>query len=144
MKYFRKLTLLAAFLSLFAAVSCAGGKNMQESDLLHRTFVLETVDGQPFAASLAKPEIAFGENFRVYGQVCNRYTGQGTLTGNVLTVSQMASTKMLCADDALNKLEYEFSQLLMDGMAVELSGDTLSLEGGGRTLTFKASGSAQQ
>lgn len=139
MKHSRKISLLVIGLALFASVSCAGGNKMKEADLMHRRFVLESVDGVAFASKFRTPDIEFGENFRVTGQVCNRYMGQGKLANDVLTVEKMASTLMMCPDEALNKLERDFSELLRNGVKTEFTGDTLTLSGGGRTLVYKAS-----
>lgn len=129
--------MLVVSLGLVAVAGCANGKTPAQSDLLHRRYVLETVDGKPFAATERTPDIAFGEGFRVFGGICNRYTGQGELSGNVLTVKQMASTKMLCAEDELNDFEYRFAQMLMAGAVMDLSGDRLTLTQGGHTLVYR-------
>lgn len=139
MEHSRQFSLLAVSFALFATVSCAGGNNITESDLMHRRFVLESVNGAPFKSEFRTPEIEFGENFRVYGQVCNRYMGQGKLAGDVLTVAQMASTMMLCPDDALNKLERDFSEMMQNGAKAEFSGNTLTLSGSGQKLVYTAS-----
>lgn len=124
-------------LCFLAVAGCAGGKAPAQADLLHRRFVLESVDGQPFVSKQSAPDIEFGENFRVYGRVCNRYTGQGELSGGVLTVKQMASTKMLCLEEALNAFEHQFAQMLAAGAAVDLSGNRLTLKGDGRVLVYR-------
>lgn len=139
MKHTRFFSFLAIGLALLASVSCAGGSNMKEADLMHRRFVLESVNGTPFNSSFRTPDIEFGENFRVYGQVCNRYRGQGKLAGDVLTVAQMASTLMMCPDQALNKLERDFSEMLRNGAEIKFVDNTLTLSGNGQTLVYKVS-----
>lgn len=124
--------------TLFALVSCAGANGVKEADLTHRRFVLETVDGVPFRSSFRTPEIEFGEHSRVFGQVCNRFTGQGEFAGNLLTARALASTRMFCSDEALNKLEWDFSEMLQNGVKITLTEDTLTLSGNGRTLVYKA------
>ena len=127
----------ATCIALVLAAGCAAGKTLTQADLLHRRFVLESVDGKPFTHERA-PDIEFGEGFRVYGAVCNRYTGQGELKNDVLFVKQMASTKMLCADGTLNTLEQDFARMLQDGATVEFADNTLTLRQGGRVLVYKA------
>ena len=105
--------------------------------LLHRRFVLESVDGAPFAAGERVPELEFLEGFRVAGGFCNRFMGQGELDGGVLKVAQMASTKMLCVDEALNTLEGLFATMMQEGAAVAFDGTALSLSQGGRVLGWK-------
>lgn len=129
---------LCIIFSALFSIGCAGAKGVKEADLSNRRFVLESVDGKAFTSANRTPDIAFGENFRVQGGICNRYTGQGVLAGNVLTVKQMASTKMLCVDDALNKLETQFAQMLHAGAEVTLDGKTLTLRQGGHTLVYTA------
>lgn len=115
---------------------CAGAKAPSREDLMHRRFVLSEVDGKAFSGAERVPDIAFDENFRVYGAVCNRYMGQGELAGDVLTVRQAASTKMLCGDDELNNLETLFHQMLQAGAKIDLSDASLTLRQGGRALTY--------
>lgn len=133
----RKLTISALCFTFLLAAGCAGSKNMNQKDLLHHRFVLESIDGVPFESSVRTPDIEFGEGFRVYGGICNRYTGQGELADNVLTVKQMASTKMLCADDKLNKFEGQFAQMLSAGAEIAIEGNTLTLKQGGHVLVYK-------
>jgi heat shock protein HslJ len=125
------------FAPVFLAAACAGAKAPAPDDLVHRRFVLVSVDGLPFAASKA-PDIAFNEGFRVSGQICNRYMGQGKLEGGVLAVAQMASTKMLCADGALNRFEARFAAMLTAGAEADLSGGILTLRQGGHVLVYAA------
>ena len=123
---------------LFLASACAGAKTLSQADLAHRRFVLASVDGVAFAPAPGAPDIEFGEGFRVYGRICNRYSGPGTLENGVLTVERMISTKMLCPDAALNEFESLFARMLRDGVQVELSGKTLTLRGGGHVLVYTA------
>lgn len=123
---------------VLTAAGCAGCKTLAPKDLENRRFVLASVDGKPFKTALNTPDIQFGEGFRVSGGMCNRYMGQGKLVGNVLTVSPMASTRMLCPDDELDKLETLFGRMLEQGAEVSFDGNTLSLKQGGNTLVFTA------
>ena len=124
-------------LPIFVMAACANAKALPVADLEHRRFVLASVDGVPFSASKT-PDIAFTEDFRVSGQMCNRFMGQGLLDNGILKVSQMASTKMFCADAALNSVEDMFSSMLMAGSEAEFSGNILTLRQGGHVLVFTA------
>ena len=126
--------LLAACGAKNAAPDQASGVNKQ--DLLHHAFVLAGINGKPFVKKERLPTLEFTEGFRVSGAMCNRFTGQGELENGVLTVRQMASTRMLCADQELNRLESDFSNMLMDGATVTLSGKTLTLGREGYVLEF--------
>ena len=128
--------------ALLVAVGCVGGQKPVLADLELRRFVLESVDGVPFCAS-RMPEMAFDENFRVSGQMCNRFMGQGKLENGVLTVAQMASTRMFCAEEALNHAENRISSMLMAGAEVELTDGILTLRQGGHTVTFTAADRVQ-
>ena len=111
-------------------------KTVTADDLASQRYVLESVDGVAFANKERTPEISFDATMRVAGQVCNRFMGQGTLRDGVLTVPQMASTMMLCADPKLNAMEQEFAKLLRDGARLQLDGDNLSLSNDLTTYTF--------
>lgn len=131
-------TAALAILALVAVSACAGVPARE--DLAHSGFVLVSVDGVPFTGDTRVPEIAFSEDFRVSGSVCNRFVGQGELADGVLTVKQMASTKMLCASEELNRLEADISAILMAGARVSLTGDVLTLSRDGRVLVYKRQG----
>ncbi|MCC8194967.1 MAG: META domain-containing protein [Deltaproteobacteria bacterium] len=133
----RLALLCSAVLLTVLAVACANAKAPAQADLLHRRFVLATVDGDPFPA-MNPPDIEFNEGFRVSGRICNRYTGLGTLENGVLTVGQMATTKMLCPDDTLNRFETMFAAMLAAGVKVDLEDDRLRLSQGGHVLVFTA------
>ena len=136
---FRSFLFLAVLcLPVFLTAACAGAKAPTRDELLHRRFVLTSVDGVPQAASPITPDIEFNEGFRVSGRMCNRYAGQGKLENGLLTVGQMISTKMLCTDDALNRLDGLLAAMLAAGARADLSGGTLTLRQGGHTLVFTA------
>lgn len=111
-------------------------KAVTAGDVASNRYVLQSVDGVPFGNRERTPEISFDDTMRVAGQICNRFMGQGTLKDNVLTVSKIASTRMLCADPKLNRMERDFTELLRQGARMQLDGDTLSLGDGLTTYTF--------
>src|SRR5690606_41752670 len=53
------------------------------------------------------PTITFNtETQNVFGfSGCNRFNGNYTLNGNSIKIRHLASTKMICIDDAVNKKE---------------------------------------
>lgn len=104
--------------------------------LIHHNFVLASVNGKPYAHERMTPSIAFNEGLHVSGAVCNRYSGQGELNGNILTVKQMVSTKMFCPEQELNDLERAFALLLINGAAVRLEGQKLFLSSEEYKLEF--------
>ena len=135
----KRLIFSLAVLCLVFSLTACSAKNGEVSqlDLLHRNYVLISIDGEPFSIQDHQPNIEFGAGFRVSGAVCNRYTGQGVLKNSVLTVDQMASTKMLCIDPALNQLESDFSNMLMNGVRVSQTANSLTLSHDGRVLLFR-------
>lgn len=137
----KKLYLILIILPLMAA--CAGGSAgpegsnaLTEADLLQKNFTLVSVNGKAFAAKGRMPSIHFGDNMRVTGQVCNRFMGNGSLKDGVLTVPQMASTMMLCADNNLNRLEGEFGAIMREGASISLKDDRLIISKGATTLEY--------
>lgn len=106
--------------------------------LADRTFTLATVDGEAFAVTMGKqPFIRFGEDGRLSGSACNGFTGPGELKDGVLTVENAAATMMMCVDENLVKYERDFHRMLREGFSLSLSGATLTLKNGDRTLTFE-------
>lgn len=111
-------------------------KKITVKDLLHHRFELVSVDGQLFKKERT-PTIEFNEGLRVTGQICNRFMGQGELDKDVLKVRQMAATLMMCPDQELSTLEYEFFLMMDKGMEISLDGTTLHLRRDGRELTYE-------
>lgn len=121
---------------VLATAACSEEKAVVKKEtLLHHNYELTSLNGKAVGWERI-PEIAFNEGFRVSGRICNQFTGMGELKDGKLVVGQMASTKMLCVDAELNKLEHELSQMLMDGMDISLDGDTLTLKKGDQELVY--------
>ena len=72
---------------------------------------------------------------------CNSYSGAYELDNNTLSVDQVASTLMACADDTLMQQEIDYFAALQTGMSFEVNGDqlTLSSPDGQVVLNFVAS-----
>lgn len=129
------LILLGAMLAGCTTVSQPNEKEA----LAERSFQLSSVDGQAVAATEGmKHGINFSKDMRVTGVMCNRFFGQGTLEKGVLTVAQMASTRMMCADAKLNQWDNTIGTMLTTGARVKLEQNTLTLEGTGHTLVYVA------
>ncbi|WP_431222368.1 heat shock protein HslJ [Serratia sp. L9] len=113
------------------------GKNVVDSDLLHHNFVLQNVDGLAVNAKQGSgPNIEFGEKMHVSGAMCNRFFGQGQLENGVLTVKNLASTRMMCADAQLNQWDQTIGTLLANGAKVSLNGQQLTLTGSDHQLVY--------
>ncbi|MCL1916318.1 MAG: META domain-containing protein [Desulfovibrionaceae bacterium] len=136
---------IVVFCAALLALTVACWKNpgvdyvITQEDLLHHRFVLVSSDGKNFSAKERIPAIEFNEGLRVSGVVCNRFTGQGRLAGNLLTVEQLASTKMFCADPDLNELESLLTRMLSEGAELCLEGADLAIRQGGHELLYKIS-----
>ena len=69
---------------------------------------------------------------------CNTYTaGYETAGDDAISISEVATTRMACADDAM-ELEQQFVAALQNATAYTIAGDTLTLRdaGGSTQLTF--------
>lgn len=144
-KTMKKLTLpFILFLMLCMNTACgirsstvADAHIPTEEDLLHRNFVLVSIDGREYVGSERLPNLEFNEGFRISGVVCNRYTGLAEMKNGLLVVRQMASTKMLCADHELNLLEDLFTRMVMGGVEISLDSGQLTLRGEGHMLVYR-------
>lgn len=109
--------------------------------LTGRKFVLRAVDEEAFSVDMGRqPYIEFSQQeggLRINGSACNNFMGVAEFSGGTLRMENAASTMMLCVDPKLSDFERDFHQTLREGMAVELSGDTLVLRGGGKTFTYR-------
>ena len=114
-----------------------GGYAITQQDLLHHRFILVASAGKDFSAKERVPYIEFNEGLRVSGAVCNQFTGQGRLAGNVLTVEQLVSTKMFCMDPDLNELEHLLARMLSEGVELRFDGPNLMIRQGGHELLYK-------
>ena len=114
----------------------AGG-TVSAQDLLHRRFIIVSVDGKPFPDVENRPDIEFTEGFGVAGQACNRFRGQGELKDGRLFAKQMAMTRMFCFQEELNQLENTLSAMLEAGADIALAGNLLTLRHGGHELIYE-------
>jgi heat shock protein HslJ/membrane-bound inhibitor of C-type lysozyme len=81
---------------------------------------VESIGGEPVVEE-STVTIQFLDENRVAGNAsCNRYTGGFQLTGEGLSFSQMASTLMACASEALGAQEARFLSLLQDVYRFEI------------------------
>ena len=117
--------------------SAPASDGVAEKDLLGRKFVLSTVDGQAFAPEMGKqPFVQFGEEFRINGSACNNFMGPGELKDGKLWLKNAASTMMMCVDPMLSGYERDFHAMMQEGADIELTGEALTLTGGGKTYLF--------
>ncbi|WP_428945952.1 META domain-containing protein [Pantoea sp. FN060301] len=129
---------------LMAAMAIAGcsansAQNDEAVKLADRYFVLTSVDGEAIGLPEGvKPGIRFGEGMHVSGVMCNRFFGQGKLERGVLSLPQMASTRMLCSDPRLNEWETMLGKALTQGAKLTLDQQTLTLTGAGHKLVYRA------
>ncbi|HEI8864932.1 TPA: heat shock protein HslJ [Serratia odorifera] len=107
------------------------------SDLQHHNFVLQSVDGVAANATRGRgPSIEFGERLHVSGTMCNRFSGFGQLQHGVLTVKNLAMTRMLCSDAQRNQWDGIITQMLHNGAQVTLQQQQLTLSDSTHTLVY--------
>lgn len=119
-----------------AAVNEPAAAAVTQQDLLHRRFVLKSANGKDYSQKNRVPDLSFNEGMRISGGICNHFVGQAALDQNTLTAPNMASTKMLCADQELNELESAFAEMLRAGAAVVLNDEGLILRGDKLEMVF--------
>ena len=101
----RLLVLLAVAASLAA---CAITTREATADLPGTSWVLAELDGVDPVAEAA-PTIEFAEDGTVSGSTgCNTFTGSVTIDGTSLEFGPLATTRMACADPAVNEQEQAF------------------------------------
>lgn len=134
-----KKSILLMLATLAASGCSSDGNRFNEQLLLNHYFVLTSVDGKPVEQRAGiRPGISFAPGLRVSGVMCNRFFGQGQLEQDRLKVPQLASTRMLCRDGELNQWEQMLGQVLNAGASVALQQQTLTLNGAGHTLVYRA------
>jgi heat shock protein HslJ len=100
--------------------------------------VLQDLAGTP-ALPNVKATLAFPEAGRAAGNAsCNRFTGSAEISGDTLKFGMLASTRMACADEAVNSQETQYLKALAAAKRFELQDSTLLIyeEGYDKPLRF--------
>ncbi|MDM0014080.1 META domain-containing protein [Variovorax sp. J22P168] len=133
---FLSATLLAAAL----LAGCGSGINLDEP-IEGPVWRLDQLGGEPVAPSgdpQRDPTVQFDRrNGRVNGSGgCNRLSGTFERSGSTLKLSQLASTRMACADPALGTKEAQFFAALQATTSYRMQSPTrlALLDAGGRTV----------
>ncbi len=147
----KKLILSTAALFIIAACS-SGATNMSQLDtkiatvpeLQHHNYILVSVNGKEFKPGKGDfiPSIAFSEDMKVTGTMCNNFFGQATLSSRgILRAKGAGMTRKFCEDEMLNQLDTDMGQLLELGAEAIVSqdGQYLRLSNTGTQLEFKLS-----
>lgn len=107
----------------------------------HR-YVLTRVDGAPFEAG-REVEMQFGDDWKITGRICNTFTGQATYERGVLTAGNLATTRMLCTNSDLSRIEKDLLRALRDGVGMLAVGDDLELRRDASSWFFERKEQAQ-
>ncbi len=139
MRYSIKFGLLALAV-LLAAPGCHGGGGGTAADaqgsapratLENTLWKLVALGGEPAKAGSGGREISFTlatEGSRVRGSTgCNRMMGGYTLAGEKIGFTQLATTRMACANPDGQRLEAAFLKSLEEAAQWRIQGETLEL-----------------
>jgi putative lipoprotein len=122
--------------ALAYAVTSFAGPNL---GLAGTHWTVTQINGQPPVAGDAVVDLSFQPDQQIGGHAgCNSFGGKYETQGRALSFSEMISTMMACADDALNAQESAYLQALGSVASYDLAGDTLTLKdaGGVAVLVF--------
>ena len=125
---------LLPLLATFCLLGCTGDETVAGYGAADRVWVLEELDGTPFAA---RATLLFPETGKIAGEApCNRYSGVMTAPYPWFGATQVVSTKMACPDlDA----ETKFFNALSDMTLSEVLGNVMILSNdAGREMVFKS------
>ncbi|MCC8189739.1 MAG: META domain-containing protein [Planctomycetes bacterium] len=130
-----KLLVLMAGLFLGLCGLGAGG-DISAADLMGNRFVLHTVDGESpeWAAGV---HMEFDDSLQMAGRICNTFRGQGETVDGILRLKQGISTRMLCFNEDLSRLENFLLGSLEIGLAASLADGFLTLRGADTVLIFQ-------
>ena len=108
----------------------AGDVESGASRLERTTWVLADLGG---TAVLAKaPTLEFADSGRVAGNgSCNRFTGSVRLSGESISFSPLAATRMACVDPAVTRQETSYFQALQGAERFRVDGNTLFIHSKG-------------
>lgn len=108
-------------------------------NLQHHNWELTHIDGKPIRLpeDFSAPNLEIGESFTANGHAgCNRYFGQGELNGDKFRIDKMASTMMMCPQEAMD-LETVMTAVLGEWSTMTLTKQQLKLKNAKHELTFK-------
>lgn len=138
MRNITRVFLLCCLVSTASAAADPGEWNA----VANRRFELKKVDGDR-AAYGKKVTLDFGDDGAVSGTVCNAFRGTGGLRRGILTVGNIASTRMLCPDDGLSRLETRLFAMLEQGAALVETAEGIELRRDGTILGFAETAAGQ-
>lgn len=98
----------------------------QPAALLQGEWVVESIAGASLVKE-SKVTMTFADGQLSGSSSCNRFTGGYTLTGEALSITQPAGTRMACIPDELMKQEAAFLKLLTLVTTFSVEGNTLTL-----------------
>lgn len=134
MKRFALPASLAAPLALLALGACTLDETVAAYGGADRVWVLESLNGAPFAD---RATLRFGEDGQVFGQApCNRYFGRQTAPYPWFVLEGVGATRMACPDMLTEDV---FFAALGAMSQSEVSGDVLRLANDdGEEMIFRA------
>lgn len=91
-----------------------------------------TLDGKPLAAGTTIT-MQFNNDGRIVGKACNRFSGTYTVSGNDLTTSPLASTRMACSPD-IDRQEMQLLSMFEKPLRFHIENDVLRLERDGTSV----------
>lgn len=95
-----------------ASLFSAAASMADEADLLGTAWLTEDIDRRG-VIDRARTTLEFPKPGQVGGLAgCNRYFGPVTLDGRAMSIGNLASTRKMCANDALMNQEQRFLQTL--------------------------------
>lgn len=119
----------------------ASARFIWEDELYGKSFVLDSVNGAPYRSE--RPvTLHFGEDGRISGRICNTFHATPEFSNLMFKAGDVATTRMLCPDKELAKLEADFLKNLGLGLGYFLSGDRLELRRDTLVMDFRPEGSA--
>ena len=108
--------------------------HLKPADLKNTQYTLISYNGKAVAG---EKTLAFSDDLRVSGMMCNNFMGLAELSSNILTVKQMVSTRKLCADEQSNQLDAVIGRILEAGASVSQNQNALTLTGVDHILIYR-------
>ena len=131
---------------IIGLLSAAGfAQNNRRNDLTERRWELTQINGARVYSSKAYLEIDDTEKRFTGNAGCNRMFGDLSIRGRNINFSNIATTKMLCNERGVMKLEMDFTRALERVTRFEKTGNNLSLYARNRlVLKFKGAQKTDQ
>ena len=107
--------MLRFFILFFLMAGLAAAAD--DGGIAEHRYVLTKINGEPVATDL-QVFVEIDSQFGLAGRICNTFRGPASYQDGILKAGNLASTRSLCLNENLSRLENALLQALRDGVSL--------------------------